>query len=176
MADKIEREIDDEIGVFSSKKAAKVTLDDDLFGSPPASSTKPSKKKDDLFGDDDLFSSTSKPATKSPAASKKARPVEEDLFSSKPAGSSKKKGLEDSLFDKPPEDVFASASTKKEAMTDDLFAPSKASEGTKKLDDIFADAPKKRASGKAVEKKPHGEEEVDGVSQRCLIVYGCGRV
>ena len=45
MADKIEREISDEIGVFSSRKApskVKVALDDDLFGSPP----RPSQKKD----------------------------------------------------------------------------------------------------------------------------------
>ena len=45
MADKIEKEISDEIGVFSLRKApskVKVALDDDLFGSPP----RPSQKKD----------------------------------------------------------------------------------------------------------------------------------
>ena len=43
--EKIEKEISEEIGVFSSRKApskVKVALDDDLFGSPP----KPSQKKD----------------------------------------------------------------------------------------------------------------------------------
>ena len=45
LADKLEKEISEEGGVFSSKKApskVKVALDDDLFGSPP----KPSHKKD----------------------------------------------------------------------------------------------------------------------------------
>ena len=45
LADKIEREISDEVGVFSSRKApskVKVALDDDLFGSPP----RPSQKKE----------------------------------------------------------------------------------------------------------------------------------
>ena len=45
LVEKIEKEIAEEAGVFSSRKApskVKVALDDDLFGSPP----KPSQKKD----------------------------------------------------------------------------------------------------------------------------------
>ena len=45
LAEKIEKQIAEEAGVFSSSKApskVKVGLDDDLFGSPP----KPSQKKD----------------------------------------------------------------------------------------------------------------------------------
>ena len=167
MTDKLEKEISEEVGAFSSKRAPSnvtVTFDDDLFGpSPP---TKSSKKKEnkgaDLFGDDDVFSQPPKPAPKSTAP--KTTSVEDDSFSSAPT-SSKKPKSEVNLFDKPPEDIFASGSSKTKDESNDLFAPSKGE--TKKLDDIFADsAPKKRGpqkTKKEVEKKT-SPEEVDGVS------------
>lgn len=166
MADQIEREIDNEVGVFSSKKAAKVNLDVDLFGSPPSSLTKPPKKKEDNLFRDDLFSSAPKPATKSPATRKKASSVEDDLFSNKPTTGKKKTAEEDGLFDKPPEDIFASGSSKEKVETEDIFAPSKGNQETKNLDDIFADAPKKRASQKTKKEAENkaAQEEVDGVS------------
>ena len=105
---------------------------------------------------------SSKPA---PAKKTAAAPLKEDLFASKPSGS-KKTRAEDNLFDKPPEDIFTSGSSKaKRSTNDDIFAASKGGEDTKKLDDIFADAPpKKRTSQKTkkeVEKPP--TEEGDGV-------------
>ena len=99
----------------------------------------------DLF-DDDLFSSSSKPSS---AAKKKTTgaSLEDDLFAAKPSKPTK---TEDSLFDKPPEDIFSSGSSKaKNATDDDIFAPSKRGDDVKKLDNIFADAPsKKRPSQK----------------------------
>ena len=102
-----------------------------------------------VIGGDDLFSQPSKASISSkPASTKKttaAAPLEDDLFTSKPS-SGKKTKTEDSLFNKPPEDMFAATgSSKAKNSAGDIFAPSKrGGEDSKKLDDIFADAPPKK--------------------------------
>ena len=180
--DKIESEIAEETGPFSSKRgAAKVRFSlpvhDDLFESTKEPSTSKSGDRA-LFGQepDELFATQKpRPASKTthiPTDAAFATKPADDLFGEPPKLETKADAkIQPDIFAAPPEDVFsASASGKKTQDTDDIFSSTtvgqfgsgiKGSDGSKGLDDLFADAtpkPKKASQSKEV---VGGEESVD---------------
>ena len=151
LIDRIENEISEETGVFSSKKGATkvtVTLDDDLFGSTKVDSgTARSGDFDDLFSEppqkprqpppkaakpqappaDDLFAAPpTKPKTTPTKA--KATPTKDDFLTSdvQPPRTETKPKVEADIFDNPPDDIFATAKVTKVAKVDkdDIFGSS----------------------------------------------------
>ena len=157
---RLEKEIQDETGIFSTSpsKKVKVAIDDDLFGSLKVDPKPRAGLEDDIFA--------------APAPSKpKSKKGTESLFatSSKPL----QPNPTTSVFDSPPEDVFApSPGTRQAAVgADDIFASSTAAGagGNKNLDELLGSPGAKK--GVATGKKAKVEakaEEMDGGKVRCM--------
>ena len=183
--DKLEGEIADETGLFSSKRGAtKVSfaLDDDLF--EPAKEPSASRTGDrDVFGQepDELFATQKpKPAPKHAQAlptddlfATKSGTVADDVFGKSKLGTKTDAQIQPDIFASPPDDTFSgSASSKTKTQgTDDLFSSVgggqfasgiKGSAGLKGLDDLFADeTPKPKKATRAEKVVVGGEESVD---------------
>lgn len=126
--DKLEREVAEETGIFSSRRGQEKLKVEDLFGVVDAEG---SGGVDDLFSavrtlpksraqrDDDLFDiGTREPTTLAKTPSAPSKMVD--------------------LFEAPPEDVFASTAQPSRNEVD-LFAPSKEEKRPAVLDDLFAE-------------------------------------
>ncbi len=150
LINRLEDEIKQNTGIFSTSPTKKipVSVDDDLFASMKTAD--PMKAAAD---DDDLFA---------PATSTKPKKGASDLFGSSPPSKKPSKSAPaaaGNVFDEPPEDIFASASSSRQAAigADDIFASSKDNKPKKQLDDLFSSTKKSAKTNGVLEETDAGK-------------------